>query len=105
MARQPRRSKDDLLNDEIIFLNHHMRTCRACSIAKRSKVLDDMCPAGMQAMFRVTIRLDDLVKLRIKAHQQGMRYIFACPDTSKHGKAYESTATPLTVVAVQDRLL
>lgn len=97
-------SRDDILFRQLTSVVRHMRSCRRCQAAKKADDPQATCPDLQYTMFRLAFRLDDIVKLRRQAHEQVKPFIYACPDTSKHGKAYSMTALPMAAVGVQDRL-
>jgi hypothetical protein len=55
------------------------------------------------AMFAAS-DLEDIIRLRIAAHTKHPNAIFACPDLAAHGASYAITATPYSVIAIQDAL-
>jgi hypothetical protein len=97
--------RDSALFDAMIELKRHLRSCKACSAAR--KVGDEyaMCRAGLRLTLKAADRYDLLISLRVQAFKDRQDTVFACPDTTKHGQAYALTALPLHVTGVQDRLI
>lgn len=95
-------SKDQKLYDTLLDLKRHLRTCRDCQAAITSVDPYMMCRAGMLMTLKAANGYDDVIKLRVKAHNNPGGHVFACPDLSKHGKPYALTAPALHVTAVQD---
>lgn len=98
----PRTGKDQVLYDCLIELKKHLRSCRECQAARKASSPRLMCEYGMLLVLKAANGYDSVVKLRIAAHNNPSRHVFACPDLSKHDKAYAITAPALHVTAVQD---
>ena len=103
--RQAYQSKDDVLFNQFVQLKRHFGSCRHCQGAKVAHLPGGMCPIGVEIALRLAFRLDGLLQLRKDALTSCEPYVFACPDVSKHGKAYATIALPMSVLGIQDRLL
>lgn len=100
----PRLGKDQKLYDTLVDLKRHLRSCAKCQAARKAVAPNMMCDLGRLLTLKAADGYDSVIKLRIQAHADVHSHVFACPDLSKHGKAYALTAPALHVVAVQDNL-
>lgn len=97
--------QQDKLFDALIDLKRHLRTCRQCVAAKKASDPTAMCRDGIFFTFKAAMGYDDVIRLRTKAYGNPGGTVFACPDVTKHGKAYALTAPAMLVTGVQDTLL
>lgn len=98
------RPGEDKLTDSMMTLKRHLRTCKECIKALKVNDIYLMCHTGAWLVIRSAIHYDSLVKLRIQASQLPGGCVYACPELSKHGAAYELTALPLVVTGIQGQL-
>src|ERR1700758_3840010 len=94
-------SRDKKLFDILVELKRHLRSCKRCTAAKRSRVPFDMCNAGLQLTLDAAWGYDDVIRQKIAAHNHPGETVFACPDLTKHGRSYELTAQAFLVTAIQ----
>lgn len=99
-----RQSRDDVLFEQMVMFKRHMGSCRKCQAAKKTHDPNDTCDIGNMLVFRMALKLDDLISLRRKALEAADPFIYACPDVSKHGKAYAMTVLPMAVTGIQGRM-
>jgi hypothetical protein len=97
-------SRDQKLNDRMIELKRHLRTCARCISAKKAAVFTLLCPTGLRLTVNAALLYDDLIRLKVAAHNHPGNVIFACPDLSKHGASYSLTAYPYIATGIQDTL-
>lgn len=97
-------TRDQKLHDKLIELKRHLRTCATCMAAKKARDFISMCALGLRLTVDAAMQYDDLIKLKIAAHKHPGNIIYACPDKSKHGKAFELTAYPYIATGIQDAL-
>lgn len=98
-------NQDSALFDAMIELKRHLRSCKPCTAARKAGDEYAMCQTGLRLTLKAADRYDLLISLRRQAFASKQDTVFACPQTSKHGKAYELTALPLHVTGIQDRLI
>lgn len=96
------RGKDQKLYDALVDLKKHLRSCKDCQAARKAVAPELMCRLGILLVLKAADGYDSVIKLRIAAHKNPDSHVFACPDLSKHGKAYSLTAPALHVSAIQD---
>jgi hypothetical protein len=99
-----RATRDERLYNDMAILKRHLGECRQCRAATKGFTPYNMCPAGMLMTVAVASRFDSIIRLRRAAHNGPDHTVFACPDLSRHGKAYALAALPLHVTSTQDRL-
>jgi hypothetical protein len=63
-----------------------------------------MCEEGVVLTHQTALLSTRLVALHRKAYNDPDHYIYACPDRTKHGVEYASTAEPHVNVATQPEL-
>lgn len=97
-------SRDQKLYDALIDLKRHMRSCQPCVAAKKSRDPSMMCNQGLSLTGKAAFSYDDVIRLKVAAHNHPGHTIYACPDLTKHGKVYQLTATAFLVTAAQDAL-
>jgi hypothetical protein len=97
-------NQDTRLYDTMILLKRHLRSCKSCIAAIKAADGYMMCKEGIWLAVRAAQRYDNLITLRAQAFKDKEGTVIACPEPSKHGKAYELTALPLHVTGVQDGL-
>lgn len=97
-------NRDERLYDTLLVLKRHLRTCKDCMAAIKATDPYMMCRQGMMQTLKAALGYDDVIRLRVKAHNNSGGHVFACPDLTKHGKSYALTAPALHVTAVQDTL-
>lgn len=97
-------NRDTRLFDAMIVLKRHLRSCRTCQSARKAGDAYAMCRPGIGLVLAAADRYDMMVTLRAAALSSSTGAIFACPDTSKHGKSYALLAVPVHVTAVQESL-
>jgi hypothetical protein len=102
MARLSAQTK---LYDTLVNLKRHLNSCHYCIPARKSRSPYDMCAQGLNMTLDAAMGYDDIIKLRIAAHNHPAGHIFACPDLSKHGKVYSLTTPALHVTGIQDSLI
>ena len=96
---------DQHLFDLVTTLNRHLNSCRKCASAMRAGVPHEMCELGLRGCVYVAKASKAVIPNRIKVKRSQGNYVFPCPDTSAHGKAYSVMAPALMVTGVQDTLL
>lgn len=99
-----RSSRDDKLADAIVILRRHLRSCRQCTAAIKGMDATMICDHGLLMTLDAAKLFDQLIKLRIAAHNRVDGTVFACPDLSKHGRSYALTAEPYAVSAIKQAL-
>lgn len=104
MANVSRANNAARFYDSLTTLHRHMRSCGQCHSARKGNTPRDLCDTGVVLILNASDLYGDVMRLRIKAHNRKDRTVFACPDLTKHGKAYAATAEPLFVQYVQDGL-
>jgi len=95
---------DNRVADLLLELKRHLRTCRTCHGAMRTRDPYQMCPHVIGLVLSAAIRYDQVIPDRIKAKRGEGHHVFACPDLGAHGKTYPLIAENLLVVGVQDSL-
>ena len=88
------------LND----LKTHLRNCLTCRVVMKSVGLGDLCREGRLLVFRVASFSGKLATLHRQAYDHPNNFIYACPDRTRHGVDYATTAEPHILMAVQERL-
>lgn len=97
-------TRDQKLHDKLVELKRHMRSCKECVAAKKSRDPGMMCNLGLRLTGEAAFSYDDVIRLKIAAHNHPGNTIYACPDLAKHGKAFQLTATAYLATAIQDTL-
>lgn len=85
-------------------LRGHLRKCITCRVVMKSVGIGDLCREGKLLTFRVAMFSTRLATLHRAAYDHPNDFIYACPDRTRHGIDYSSTAEPHAFVAVQERL-
>lgn len=85
-------------------LRGHLMRCQTCRIVTKSAGIGDLCREGKLLTFDVVMQSTKLAALHRKAYDNPQDFIYACPDRTKHGVDYSSTAEPHLFTAMQDRL-
>jgi len=70
----------------------------------KSVGIGDLCREGKLLVFETAKMSTRLATLHRKAYDHPNEFIYACPDRTKHGTDYASTAEPHVLTAVQERL-
>lgn len=97
-------SRDLKLHDKLIDLKRHLRTCQRCVSAKKARDFISMCAVGLRLTVESAFLYDDLIRLKVAAHNHPGQVIYACPDLSLHGRSYQLTAYPYLATGIQDTL-
>lgn len=95
---------DNRLSDLLLELKRHIRSCRNCQGAIKTRDKTLLCDHTIGLILTAAWQYDHVIPRRIKAKRSGNPHIFACPDPSAHGKANSLTAESLLVVGVEDAL-
>ncbi len=98
-------NKDSTLSDGLIALRRHLRSCAECISARKRGEPRQICEYGLRMVLYAADHYESIIRLRVAAHNSGENIVYACPDTSRHGKAYPLVALPLVVTGFQDRLI
>lgn len=85
-------------------LRGHIRKCYECRSALKGDGSEDMCATGRHMTLLMAYSATQVANLHRKAHNNPQNMIYPCPDTTKHGIAYSSTAMPYMATAVQEEL-
>jgi hypothetical protein len=96
--------RDDKLYQDLAMLKRHLNYCKQCKAARKAADPHAMCGLGATLVLKSAERFDQIIRLRVAAHNGPDHTVFACPDLSKHGKSYAVTAEPLVVTGVQGGL-
>lgn len=97
-------NQDAKLYQDLGTLKRHLNSCKQCTTARKAADPHAMCDLGLTLTLRGADRFDQIVRLRVAAHNGPDHTVFACPDLSKHGKSYAMVAEPLHVEAIQSGL-
>jgi hypothetical protein len=95
---------DNRVADLLLELKRHLRTCRNCQGATKTRDSSALCDHTTGLVLSIVIRYDRVIANRITAKNSGDPHVFACPDLGAHGKTYPLIAESLLVTAVQDAL-
>lgn len=104
MPKKLNPTTDRRVYSHLAELTRHMRSCRACGVAKKTRDPSVMCAQGMLMTVDAATDFADIIRLRVAAHTKHPDAIFACPALELHGVSYALTATPYMVVAIQEAL-
>lgn len=104
MPKKLNPTTDRRVYNAIAELTRHMRGCKQCVGARKSKTPRDMCLEGALKTLQAADYFADVIRLRVAAHTQHPDAIYACPDIVSHGATYALTAPAYQVVAIQDSL-
>jgi hypothetical protein len=85
-------------------LRGHLRSCPACRSMRKGGYVLGMCEEGIVLTHEMALAATSLATQHRKAHDHPGSMIYPCPDVTKHGLAYSSTAQPYMATAVQDEL-
>jgi hypothetical protein len=95
---------DNRLAELLIELKRHLRTCRDCQGAIKTRDRWMLCEHTIGLILTAASRYDQVIPRRIAAKRKGDLHVFSCPDISVHGKSFAMTAEPLVVIAVESAL-
>lgn len=95
---------DNRLADLLTELKRHLRTCRNCQGALKTRDRSLLCDHTIGLILTAAWTYDTVIPRRIKAKRSGDHHVFACPDITAHGKAYALTVEPLVVTGVEGTL-
>lgn len=85
-------------------LRGHLTKCTQCRVVMKSVGIGELCREGKLLVFQVAIQSTKLATMHRKAYDHPNDFIYACPDRTRHGVDYSSTAEPHPVVGTQGRL-
>lgn len=97
-------NRDKILADLLTELRLHFRRCKGCRGAIKASSYDDVCDWAKMRLIEVAVRWDRNISVRLSARKSCRGYLFPCPDTSLHGKAYALAAEPYLPGGDQARL-
>lgn len=97
-------NSDNRLADLLIELKRHIRSCKNCQGAIKTRDKSMICDHAIGLILTAAFTYDRVIPRRIAAKKAGADHVFSCPDLSAHGKAYQLTAEPLLVTGIQDGL-
>jgi hypothetical protein len=97
-------NSDNRLADILNELKRHLKSCSKCTGAMKVRDQRALCDHTVGLILTAAWNYDTVIPRRITAGRKKDPRVFACPDLSKHGKAYSMTAEPLIVSGVQDGL-
>lgn len=89
----------------VIEVTEHLRKCTRCKNAMTAEEPWAMCREGVVKSFALVKAAKGLSVLHKHALDNPDGVVYPCPDRMKHGYEYATTAEPVYVIAVQDRLL
>lgn len=98
------RNADNRLADLLLELKRHLRVCKGCIGAVKTRDKSLLCDHTIGLILTAAVQYDTVIPRRVSAHRKNVPHVFACPDISAHGKAFAITAEPLIVVGTQDAL-
>lgn len=99
-----RRIKGGPFTVALTKLRSHLRTCYDCRTVAKGAGYGPMCEEGLMLTHQMVIRANRLAAQHRAAHDHPGEMIYPCPDVTKHGVDYSSTAQPFMATAVQDEL-
>lgn len=85
-------------------LRGHLMKCQKCRIVMKSGGVGELCREGALLTWECALLSTKLASLHRKAYDHPYDMIYACPDRTRHGADYASTAEPHMLSAMQDRL-
>jgi hypothetical protein len=97
-------NSDNRVFDVMVALKVHMRKCRMCQGAVKTRDYELLCKWAKANILEAVIQFDTVIPRRLSAARKRQRVFYACPDLAKHSKAYAMTAEPLIAVGVQEGL-
>lgn len=103
MARYSPNS-DNRTADLLVELNRHLKMCKQCTGAMKAHDQYGLCDHTTGLILTLAKTYASVIPRRLRAGRAAPSRIYACPDLTKHGKAYAMTAEPLIVTGVQDGL-
>lgn len=89
----------------LIELRQHLTRCTGCRNALQARDYDAVCTWTKGRIVNIALRWDANIGMRLKARRSDDTYIFACPDTSRHGEAYQVIAEPMHVTGIVEKLI
>lgn len=101
MKRAPINSKFGMA---LTAMRGHLAKCTQCKAVLKGGSVGNMCEEGIALTHQTALLSTRLVALHRKAYGDPDHFIYACPDRTKHGKDYASTAEPHINVATQPEL-
>lgn len=102
---KPPANSDNKLYDLLIELKRHLRTCKDCMAAMKVSEPYGMCRYCLQLILDSVKYYDVIISLRVAARNSEVKSCFPCPSLRAHGKTYELTALPVSVIGTQERLV
>lgn len=97
-------NSDNRLADLLLELKRHLRACRKCQGAMKTRDRNLLCDHTIGLILTAAWQYDHVIPRRIAAKRKGDPHVFACPDLSAHGKASLLTAEPLLVTGIEGTL-
>lgn len=97
-------NSDNRFADLLLDLKRHIRHCQSCAGAIRVNDHAMLCTRSRVLILTMVMQYDHVIPRRLQAKRESDRVVYACPDLTRHGKAYAMTADPLFVVGVQESL-
>lgn len=82
-------------------LRGHLVKCTTCRVVMKSAGLGNLCREGRMLVFECALLSTKLAALHRRAYDNPQDMIYACPDRTRHGMDYSSTAEPHKVNSVQ----
>jgi hypothetical protein len=96
------RNSSERLVNYMTELRKHLLACYNCKGAMSARDGARMCTTGSILTTSAAREFNSVIEMRRHAISDGK--IYACPDLSKHGIAYQMTAMLFTVEGVQGEL-
>lgn len=97
-------NSDNRVADLLLELKRHLRACKLCQGAIKTRDRGMMCDHSIGLVISVALRYDTVIPRRIAAKRRNDPHVFSCPDLSAHGKTYALIAEPLIVVGIESAL-
>jgi hypothetical protein len=101
MKRKPISTKFGIA---LTAMRGHLAKCPSCKAVLKGGRAGNMCEEGVALTHQTAQMSLALTALHRKAYNDPQHFVYACPDRTKHGKDYASTAEPHVNVAVQPEL-
>jgi hypothetical protein len=97
-------NSDNRVADAMLAIKVHLRKCRTCQGAVRTRDYELLCKWVKANILEAIAQFDTVIPRRLLAARKRQSVFYACPDLSKHSKAYAMTAEPLIAVGIQEGL-
>lgn len=97
-------NSDNRVADLLIELNRHLKICRQCTGAVKTRDKYALCDHTIGLILTLAITHSTVIPRRLMVRRENKTAVYSCPDLRKHGMAYSMTAEPLIVVGVQGEL-